>query len=262
PQPELPTSESNETLTCLGMKTHGCRQGSAAPLPRCRPVPAVQPAPSKTPDASRDVQWTAPEPAFKARVPSRHLPAEAEGEEVGAPEHALVPEGVVEADGERARVVVQAAARRQAVQLLFIIQRRLVEGEVDVVGGLVAVAAAEGKPEPAPAEAGAGPLATEREPGLVARGLVEVGEEREAVRLAGNEIVGQGHPEGGRQWEVLGPELRGLRERRNLVLTRQRLARSFAVERRPAVAQVGAEVGQHERKLDRVVVEHGVEVRA
>ena len=48
------------------------------------------------------------------------LPAEADAEEVGAPEHAQVLPGVVEPDIEVATAVIQPTTERQALQILLV----------------------------------------------------------------------------------------------------------------------------------------------
>src|SRR3954464_1010927 len=100
---------------------------------------------------------------------SAELPAETDAEEIGAPEHAEILPGVIEADRKAAlSAVVESATEGQALEVLLIGERggcRIDRSQV--VGGGIAIAPPRSKPERRAAQTLRHPLATERESGSV-----------------------------------------------------------------------------------------------
>ena len=101
------------------------------------------------------------------------------GEEVRRPENAEVLVGVVEAEVEALGGVLEAAAERQALEALLVVERRLRLVHRDVVRRLVGVAAPQRDAEVRAAQLVHGPLAAAGEAGPVVVGLVEVAEQGE-----------------------------------------------------------------------------------
>src|SRR3954464_3965755 len=188
---------------------------------------------------------------------SAELPAETHAEEIGAPEHAKILPGVIEADRKAAlAAVVESTTEGQALQVLLIGERggcRIYRSQI--VGGGVAVAPPRRKPEGRAAQTLRHPLATKREPGPVVVGLVEVGDQAQTAVVGRDQIVGQTHPEDRRKTERLRLEGGGLRVRGHRLLPGDLLPLRLHVQGLTAVRQIAPQVGYDEGEPNRVATE-------
>src|SRR5689334_5628152 len=191
------------------------------------------------------------------------LPAEAHAEEIGTPENAEILPGVIEAEVEPAFTgIVDAATEREALQIFLVgkgggrwIDRR------EIIGTGIAVASPGGKSEGGPAEPLGVPLSAKHKsrPGVI--GLVEVGDEGQAIVVPRNQVIRQTDPENGRQIERLRAERGRLRIGGHVLLSWNRLPRRLGVEGRAGVRQVASQVGDDKGEPNRVTAERRVEVR-